>query len=44
VSFRERISILLFGKVFVGVYSSSPVQPPLWIKGTKEIFKKKNSK
>lgn len=42
VSFRERISILFFGTVFVGVFTDTPIQPPLWIKGKRNIFKKKN--
>lgn len=44
VSWRERISILFFGNVFVGVYSDSPLQPPFWIKGKKTVFKKKSKK
>ena len=39
VSWRERISILIFGRVFVGVYSETPLQPPFWIKGTRTVFK-----
>ena len=44
VTWRERISILIFGRVYVGVFSDSPMQPPFWIKGVRTVFKNKHNK
>jgi hypothetical protein len=38
-SLRERLSILLFGKVWVWVHSGR-TQPPIALEGSKEIFKR----
>jgi hypothetical protein len=38
-SLRERISILLFGKIWLWVHSGN-TQPPVAIEGLKTIFKK----
>ena len=42
-SFRERISILVFGKVWLSVWGGT-TQPPIWIDGQKTVFvsQKKN--
>ena len=39
-TWKERFSILFFGKVWLGVIGNS--QPPVWIWGTKEYFVKRN--
>lgn len=36
---RQRISILLFGKVWLSVLSGK-TQPPVWIDGTRTVFEK----
>ena len=44
-SWRERISILLFGTIFVGVYVGKiEEQPPMWVQGKRNIFTKKKAK
>lgn len=41
-SFKERLSILLFGKVWLWVYSGS-TQPPVALLGAREIFKEQKA-
>ena len=36
-SFIERLSILIFGRVWLSVFSGQ-TQPPVWIEGTKSAF------
>lgn len=44
-SWRERISILLFGTIFIGVYVNKiEEQPPMWVQGKRNIFTKKKAK
>lgn len=44
-SWRERISILLFGTIFVGVYVNKiEDQPPMWVQGKRNIFTRKKAK
>jgi len=38
-SLRERLSILLFGKVWLGIRSGK-TQPPVWVRGARSIWKK----
>lgn len=38
-SWKERLSILVFGKVWLGVLSGQ-TQPPVWIDGSKTVFNK----
>lgn len=38
VPFRERISILFNGKVWLGVHSPAHTQPPVWIEGARTVF------
>ena len=42
-AWRERLSILLFGRVWLWIYSGE-TQPPAAIDGTKKIFKWKKEK
>ena len=36
MTWRERLSVLLFGKVWLGVRVVN--QPPVWVKGRRQIF------
>lgn len=40
-SFRERISILFNGRLWLSVWGGN-TQPPVWIDGTKTVFNKKS--
>lgn len=39
-SFGERLSILLHGRVWLGVYSPSGTQPPVWVEGSRTVFER----
>ena len=39
MTWRERLSALFFGKVWLSVHSGQ-TQPPVWLMAEKEIFKK----
>lgn len=41
LNFFERLRILWHGTIFVGVYSSTPAQPPLYVVAKRNIFKPK---
>ena len=36
-TFRERLSILFFGKIWLSVFTGK-TQPPVWLMGKKTIF------
>jgi len=42
MTWRERLSALVFGKVWLSVYSGQ-TQPPVWLMAEREIFKKESS-
>ena len=42
MTWRERLSALFFGKVWLSIYSGQ-TQPPVWLMAEREIFKKENS-
>lgn len=42
-SFKERISILIFGNVWLSVWGGR-TQPPIWIDATKSVFEKPSFK
>ena len=37
-TWRERLSILLFGRVWLGILSGQ-TQPPVWLDGSRQIFR-----
>ncbi len=37
-SLKERVSILLFGRVWLNVYGMDGTQPPAWVWGTRKPF------
>lgn len=41
MSFRQRLSALFFGKIWLSVLSGQ-TQPPVWVDCVKEIFKEEN--
>lgn len=43
-SFGERLSILLHGRVWLGVYSPSGTQPPVWVEGSRTVFERNRSR
>lgn len=38
LSFKQRLSALIFGKVWMSILSGS-TQPPVWLDCTREVFK-----
>lgn len=37
-TWRERLSILFFGKVWLGVHAGGMTQPPVWLSARRDIF------
>lgn len=42
MTWRERLSALFFGKVWLSVYSGQ-TQPPVWLRAERQIFKEESS-